>query len=109
SHRTVSPIIFACLAVGGIVGAIALVFGPSGLRFGIGDVEKAESKIRCGMTTDEVRSLLGCPHEVIGVTISYAGTRGEEWHYWETPLGGNIFKVHFGPDNCVDERYCSSP
>jgi hypothetical protein len=110
TYRTVLLIFLACVTVSAVCVAVcAVVFGPAAIRSGgIGDADQAESKINCGMTKEEVRALLGGPHEVIGVSISYGGVRGEEWLYYETWLGGgSLLKVHFGPDDRVDERYVS--
>lgn len=60
-------------------------------RPGIGDVEKAQSKIKTGMTKDEVRSVLGRPHE----------DEGDEWIYWETRFADAKLLVRFGDDNRV--------
>jgi hypothetical protein len=71
---------------------------------GVGDVDQAESKIKIGMTRDEVRSLLGDPHaqRVCG------GDLGEEWDYWESIFVGSVLRVHFGLDERVlaTESWC---
>jgi hypothetical protein len=60
-------------------------------RPGIGDVEVAQSKIKNGMSRDEVRSSLGAPHD----------DRGGEWDYWDSRFAGSILRVHFGDDDQV--------
>ena len=59
---------------------------------GIGGVELAQSKIKNGMSKDEVRSVLGAPHR----------DRGGEWDYWDSRLFvGSVLRVHFGDDDQV--------
>jgi hypothetical protein len=62
-----------------------------GTRPGVGDVGRAQRKIKDGMSKDEVRLMLGIPH-VDG---------GNEWDYWEHRFVGSILRVHFGPDDRV--------
>jgi hypothetical protein len=62
-----------------------------GIPPGVGDVERANRKIKNGMSKDEVRSMLGIPH-VDG---------GNEWRYWEDRLASSILRVQFGPDDRV--------
>ncbi|WP_439623810.1 outer membrane protein assembly factor BamE domain-containing protein [Gemmata sp.] len=64
-------------------------------RPGIGDVDVAKSKIKNGMTKDQVRSVLGAPHQ-----------DGGTWLYWNTRLGDSILRVHFGDDHCVISTDC---
>jgi outer membrane protein assembly factor BamE (lipoprotein component of BamABCDE complex) len=77
------------MAVGGSIAAIALTTRP-----GIGDVEQAQSKIKNGMSKDEVRSLLGEPH-------LQGSEGGDEWDYWQTRFVSSILRVYFGPDGRV--------
>jgi hypothetical protein len=64
-------------------------------RPGIGDVEVAQGKIKNGMTRDEVRSVLGAPHQ-----------GGGTWLYWGTRLRGRVLRVHFGDDDYVSSTDC---
>src|SRR3954465_4149577 len=83
---------FSCAGLGVIV----LDLRPVDFRPGIGDPEQAKTKIKNGMTRDEVRSLLGPPHG-----------RGDDrqdaidWTYRCDFFGGTRFRVHFGPDSRV--------
>jgi hypothetical protein len=60
-------------------------------RPGVGDVALAKSKIKNGMSTDEVRSLLGSPHR----------EETDEWDYWEHKFVGSVLRVRFGSDDRV--------
>ena len=61
-------------------------------RPGVGDVELAQSKIKNGMTKDQVRSVLGAPHR----------EERYEWEYWNSRLfAGSRLRVHFGEDGQV--------
>jgi outer membrane protein assembly factor BamE (lipoprotein component of BamABCDE complex) len=66
------------------------------LRPSIGDVEQAQTKIKPGMTKDEVRAVLGRPHRQ-----GEYGQYGTEWDYWETMFVGSVLRVYFGPDGRV--------
>lgn len=59
----------------------------------IGPVEQAQTKIKVGMTKEEVRSLFGLPHQ----------QEKDEWEYFETEtlFGGSGLRVHFGRDGLV--------
>jgi hypothetical protein len=74
---------------------------PVDLRPGIGNPEKAKAKIEIGMSKDEVRSLLGRPHQT-----SEDG-RGDDWAYHCG--GGVILLVYFGPDDRVTSRRLAEP
>jgi outer membrane protein assembly factor BamE (lipoprotein component of BamABCDE complex) len=54
--------------------------------------------IKVGMARDEVRSLLGEPYLT-------GACGGDEWDYKCNPAGGARFRVFFGPDNRVTERF----
>jgi hypothetical protein len=94
-------ILLGCVVFCGGIGSLAFVPLPF-VYWGVGDTDQAMLKIKEGMTRDEVRSLLGEPHE--------AHVFGDCWLYWEGwPSSGSLLHVHFGPDGRVDERYCSIP
>jgi hypothetical protein len=65
-------------------------------RLGIGDVERAQSKIAIGMSKDKVRSLLGHPYR----------EEADEWDYWANAFVGCVLRIHFGPDDCVTSSEC---
>jgi hypothetical protein len=70
------------------------------MRPGIGSVERAKSKIKTGMTKDEVRALLGRPH----VELMAIPDRDlmEEWLYYDSRwLVGSKLSIGFGCDDRV--------
>lgn len=69
---------------------------PDSCRRGIGDVELAQTKIKPGMTKDEVHSLLGRPHRK-----GEYGQYGAEWDYYETIFVGSVLRINFGVDDRV--------
>ncbi len=89
-------VLFACVALFESFGS-DIGFLPDSCRPGIGDVERAQSKIAKGMSKEEVRSLLGRPHrQVTDKTKTFS-----QWDYWETVFVGSVLRIEFGPDDRV--------
>lgn len=57
------------------------------------------NKITEGMARDEVRTILGPPHQ-----RNRANDR-ETWIYWSNSFAGNRFDVEFGPDGRVTRTH----
>jgi hypothetical protein len=51
------------------------------------------------MSTDEVKALLGTPHE------RYKQGEEESWYYWIDSFDAGWFGVRFGPDGRVLSKY----
>ena len=85
-------VLFAGLAFFLRVYGSDLGFLPDDCRPGIGDVERAKSKIEPGMTKDEVRAVLGGPHR----------QETDQWTYWDSSIVlGSVLRIRFGPDDRV--------
>src|SRR5436190_3833836 len=84
--------------VGLVVCAPFLYLGVYALstRPGIGHVEKAQTKIKPGMSMEEVRSFPGKPHREPPGGPAYA-----EWDYWSSRFVDCILRIYFGPDGRV--------
>jgi hypothetical protein len=54
-----------------------------------------DNKITEGMTSDQVKAVLGTPHE----------RHGDSWYYWIDSLGLYYFAVQFGPNGLVTATY----
>jgi outer membrane protein assembly factor BamE (lipoprotein component of BamABCDE complex) len=57
------------------------------------------SRIRIGMTADEVVATLGTPHQ------RRKRDEGVTWYYWIDSFGDSWFGVDFGPDGRVVYTY----
>ena len=69
--------------------AVRVVYG----NYPLGD--RPKDVIKNGISTAEVESLLGRPHE------RYREPSGEDWCYWIDTFGGSSFHVRFDPDGRV--------
>ena len=99
-HRSSWLILFACaafvsLSLGFITRALD-DFRFDDFRPGIGEPEQAKTKIKNGMTKDEVRSILGRPH-----SPKDGEDYEDEWTYRCDFFGGTVFRVCFGSGDCV--------
>jgi hypothetical protein len=54
------------------------------------------NKISEGMSKDEVKAILGTPHE------RFTDGEEESWYYWTDSFGIGYFSVYFGSDGRVD-------
>jgi hypothetical protein len=59
----------------------------------------ADNQVREGMTMDEVRSLLGTPHD------RSETQDGEWWYYWYDSFSIAYVCIHFGPEGRVTGRH----
>ena len=62
-------------------------------------MQGAVDQVQQGMSADEVRSLLGTPHE------RRESEFGQLWHYWTDSFGTRVLYVDFGPDGRVQDKY----
>jgi hypothetical protein len=75
---------------------------PLSIRFATGNFPisaNADDRVHEGMTMDEVRTLLGTPHD------RNESQDGEWWYYYTDSFSINFVCIHFGSDGRVTGRH----
>jgi hypothetical protein len=88
-----------CVVITVVAIPITVLMSWGDLGPGIGyPPEQHMITIKEGMTKDEVRSVLGEPHRI-------GADGGDDWTYRCDRAGGTLFRVRFGLDERVTERF----
>ena len=80
-----------------IVAALAAAAFAAHAAHGFSVTRSQQAAVRIGMTSDEVRQVLGRPAQV----FVFRNSPGPSWIYRTTIAGDSVFEIEFGADGRV--------